>query len=145
MACKPKNMAFDPPPPLLCHMNRFYWGWLERAEYCFERNVSEERTHRVLRSTAKKNSVSLIWHTNNRLRGTHWVLLVRVKKLTEFGVWNRTLRNRIRPVSEIGWSSIGCVFLLTVEVFLLTVRLFYLRWGNRKQRRPNPISGRGEP
>ena len=23
-------------------------------------------------------------------------------------------------------------FLLTVEVFLLTVRLFYLRWGNRK-------------
>ena len=36
-------------------------------------------------------------------------------------------------------------FLLTVEVFLLTVRLFYLRWGNRKQKRPNPISGRGEP
>ena len=25
---------------------------------------------------------------------------VRAKKLTEFGVWNRTLRNRIRPVSE---------------------------------------------
>ena len=23
-------------------------------------------------------------------------------------------------------------FLLTVEVFLLTLRLFYLRWGNRK-------------
>ena len=23
-------------------------------------------------------------------------------------------------------------FLLTIEVFLLTVRLFYLRWGNRK-------------
>ena len=36
-------------------------------------------------------------------------------------------------------------FLLTVEVFLLTVRLFHLRWGNRKQKRPNPISGRGEP
>ena len=36
-------------------------------------------------------------------------------------------------------------FLLTVEVFLLTVRLFYLRWGNRKQKRPNPISGQGEP
>ena len=29
---------------------------------------------------------------------------------------------------------------LTVEVFLLTVRLFYLRWANRKQKRPNPIS-----
>ena len=34
-------------------------------------------------------------------------------------------------------------FLLTIEVFLLTVRLFYLRWGNRKQKRPNPISGGG--
>ena len=32
-------------------------------------------------------------------------------------------------------------FLLPVEVFLLTVRPFYLRWGNRKQKRPNPISG----
>ena len=36
-------------------------------------------------------------------------------------------------------------FLLTVEVFLLTVRLFYLRWGNRKQKGPNPISGQREP
>ena len=25
-------------------------------------------------------------------------------------------------------------FLLTVEIFLLTGRLFYLRWGNRKQK-----------
>ena len=30
---------------------------------------------------------------------------VRAKKLTEFGVWNRTLRNRIRPVSENCLSS----------------------------------------
>ena len=44
--------------------------------------------------------------------------------------------------------------LLTVEAFLLTVRLgrlllavrlSYLWWGNRKQKRPNPISGQGEP
>ena len=34
-------------------------------------------------------------------------------------------------------------FLLTVEVFLLTVRLFYLRWGNCRQRRPNQTSGQG--
>ena len=34
-------------------------------------------------------------------------------------------------------------FLLTIEVFLLTVRRFYLLWGNREQKRPNPISGRG--
>ena len=44
----------------------------------------------------EKNSVSSLWHTNNRLSS------VRAKKLTGFGVWNRTLRNRIRPVSEIG-------------------------------------------
>ena len=36
-------------------------------------------------------------------------------------------------------------FLLTIEVFLLTVRLLYLRWGNRKSKRPNPISRWGEP
>ena len=36
-------------------------------------------------------------------------------------------------------------FLLTVEVFLLTVRLFYLRRANRKEKRPNLISGGGEP
>ena len=36
-------------------------------------------------------------------------------------------------------------FLLTAEVILLTVHLFYLRWGNRKQKRPNIISGQGEP
>ena len=30
---------------------------------------------------------------------------VRAKKLTEFGVWNRTPRNRIRPVS---WKIFGC-------------------------------------
>ena len=36
------------------------------------------------------------------------------------------------------------LFLLTVEVFMLTVRLFCLRRGNHKQKkRPNPISGRG--
>ena len=38
----------------------------------------------------------------------------------------------------------GCVFLRIVEVVLLTVHLFYLRWGNRKQKRPNPMSGWGE-
>ena len=33
---------------------------------------------------------------------------VRAIKLTEFGVWNRTLRNRIRPVSECFWRFSGC-------------------------------------
>ena len=78
----------------------------ERAEYCFESTVSEERTHWVLRQTR--------WV----LRETRWVRFgpqkigweeltelaprnsVSPKKLTEFGVWNRTPRNRIRPVSE---------------------------------------------
>ena len=35
-----------------------------------------------------------------------------------------------------GWDA---SFLLTVEVFLLTVRLFCLRWGNCKQKRPDAI------
>ena len=48
----------------------------KRAE-CFESAVSEERTRWVLRQTRwvlRKNSVSSLWHANNRLRGTHWVL-----------------------------------------------------------------------
>ena len=54
--------------------------------------------------SSAKNSVSLRLHTNNRLKGnslsslpgTQWA----PKKLTEFAVWNRTPRNRIRPVSD---------------------------------------------
>ena len=49
---------------------------------------------------------------------------------------------------EGGWkcqSYLDASFLLTVEIFLPTVRLFYLRWGKRKQKRPKPVSGRGEP
>ena len=80
------------------HVNR------ERAEYCFESTVSEQGTHWVLLQTR--------WV----LRETRWVPAytqtigwkeltelaprnsVSPEKLTEFGVWNRTLRNRIRPV-----------------------------------------------
>ena len=47
--------------------------------------------------SSANNSVSSLWNTNNRLIWTHWV---RAKKLTEFGIWNRTLRNRIRHVSD---------------------------------------------
>ena len=36
--------------------------------------------------SSAKDSVSSLWHTNNRLKGT---------------LWNRTLRNRIRPVSNL--------------------------------------------
>ena len=50
----------------------------KRAEYCFESSRRRELTepHWVLRQTRwvlrKKNSVSSLWHTNNRLKGTHW-------------------------------------------------------------------------
>ena len=33
--------------------------------------------------------------------------------------------------------------LLTIEVFLLTVLLFYLRWGNREQKRPTQFPEEG--
>ena len=51
----------------------------KRAEYCFESTVSEERTHWASLSftansvSSAKNSVSSLWHTHNRPRGTHWV------------------------------------------------------------------------
>ena len=94
-----------------------------RAECCFESTVSEERTHWVLRQTR--------WV----LPETRWVWIctqvigwkeltefaprnsVSPKKLTELGVWNRTPRNRIRPVSDsepallqscrhLGWKTV---------------------------------------
>ena len=52
----------------------------KRAEYCFESTVSEKRTHWASLSftahlvSCAKHSVSLFWLTENRLRGTHWVL-----------------------------------------------------------------------
>ena len=52
--------------------------------------------------SSARNSVSSLWHTNNRLNRTYWVLspeLGEGQKLTELGVWNWTLRNRIRPVT----------------------------------------------
>ena len=39
----------------------------------------------------------------------------------------------------------GCVFFTYSWGLLLMVRLFYLRWDNRKQKRPNLISHRGQP
>ena len=50
----------------------------KRAEYCFESTVSDKRTHlasltftAISVSSAKKNTMRSLWHTNNRLRGTH--------------------------------------------------------------------------
>ena len=82
----------------------------KRAEYCFESTVSEKELtepHWVLRQAR--------WV----LRKTRWVRFgtqiigweeltefaprnsVSPEKLTELGVWKRTLRNRIRPVSDL--------------------------------------------
>ena len=77
----------------------------ERAEYCFESTVSEERTHWVLRQGefCEKLGEFALAHKKNRLRGTHWARspeLGEPKTLTELGVWNRTPRNCIRPVSD---------------------------------------------
>ena len=75
----------------------------ERAEYCFESTVSEERTHWVLRQTRwvlpKTRWVRFCtqiigWEELTEFRGTNSVSR---KKLTELGVWNRTPRNHIRP------------------------------------------------
>ena len=46
-----------------------------------------------------------VWQTNDRLKGTHWILLPgtqwALSELTELALWNRAPRNRVRPVSEI--------------------------------------------
>ena len=48
---------------------------------------------------------------------------------------NRKLSRKPTPIKKIRLFNL-------VEVFLLIVYLFYLRWGSLKQKRPNPISGR---
>ena len=78
----------------------------KRAEYCFESTVSEERTHWVLGQTRWVLGKTRWVRVYTQIIG--WKELtefaprnsVSPKKLTEFGVWNRTPRNRIRPVSE---------------------------------------------
>ena len=50
--------------------------------------------------SSAQNSVSSLWHTiigSEELTEFSGRNSVSRKKLTEFGVWNRTLRNRIRP------------------------------------------------
>ena len=42
----------------------------KQVQYCFESTLSDEKTHGVLVSSAKK-SVSSLWHTHDRLKGTH--------------------------------------------------------------------------
>ena len=77
-------------------------GGILFREYCFggENSLSFGANS----VSSGKNSVSSRLHINNRLKGTHWVRSpvnsVSPKKLTELGVWNRTPRNRIRPVSD---------------------------------------------
>ena len=114
-----------------------------RAEYCFESTVSEKRTHWVLRQTR--------WV----LRKTRWVRFgtqiigreeltefaprnsMNPKKLTKFCVWNRTLRNRIRPVSDpfiSRWNRehpdslriFVCLFLLLFGCFSTSSLVFAL-------------------
>ena len=52
----------------------------KRAENCFKSTVPDKRTHwaslnfRANSVSSAKNSVSSLWHTYNRTRGTHWVL-----------------------------------------------------------------------
>ena len=76
-------------------------GGILFREYCFGRENSLSSTANSVSSA--RNSVSSRSHTDNRLRGAHSVRspeLSEPKKITEFSVRNRTLRNRIRPISE---------------------------------------------
>ena len=100
------------------------------AEYCFESTVSEKRTHWASLSSgansvsSAKNSVSSLWHTNNRLRGTHWVsspelnepqknslssVFETVLSETVFGPSPIKLQGdkNLTPLSARKWSALG--------------------------------------
>ena len=85
----------------------------KRAEYCFESTVSEERTHWVLRQTWWV--LRKAWWVRFGTETIGWEELtefaprnsVSPEKLTEFGAWNRTPRNRIRSVSEVSLAATG--------------------------------------
>ena len=85
-------------------MHIFLWetGGILFREYCFGGENSLSSAANSVSSA--RNSVSSLWHINNSLGGTHWVRSPELseprKTHWEFGVWNRTLRNCIRPVSD---------------------------------------------
>ena len=89
----------------------------KRAEYCFESTVSEKKTHWASLSfgansvSSAKNSVSSFWHTNNRLKGTHWV---RSPELSEPQKthWVRCLK----PYSPKPYSARFMVFVVYQEL-----------------------------
>ena len=88
---KPRPKNRQKMSPLLRFITQACDFW-KRAEYCFEPSPVSSAKSRWARRT-----------NNNRLKGTHWVLspeLGEGKELTELGVWNRALKNRIRPASE---------------------------------------------
>ena len=78
----------------------------KRAEYCSESTFSEKRTHWASLSSAAnsvssaRNSVSSCLHTNNRLRGTHWV---RFTKLSE--PWKTHWVRCLKPYSSKPYSA----------------------------------------
>ena len=84
----------------------------KRAEYCFESTVSEKRTHWVLRQTrwvlrktrwVRFGTQIIGWEELTEFSGRN---SVSPEKLTELGVWNRTPRNRVRPISDF-WAFSG--------------------------------------
>ena len=91
---------------LLIRKQKISWFFKKRAEYCFESTFSEERTHWARRKTRWVLQKTRWLAFGTRTMG--WAELtelsprksVRAKKLTELGVWNLTLRSRIRPVSD---------------------------------------------
>ena len=71
----------------------------KRAEYCFESTVLEQRTHWA----------SLSFGAISVSSGKNSVNSARATKLTEFGVWNRTL---------LSWALTGQKFKLNFAIFL---------------------------
>ena len=94
----PRNKAQSFVHPIRGLIMPISHGGMLFREYCFGRETSLSSAANLVSSER-----SSVWHTNKRLRGTHWVRSrnsVSPTKLTELGVWNCAPRNRFRPVSD---------------------------------------------
>ena len=78
------------------------------------------------------NSVSSLWHANNKPKGAHWVLsqnsVKAQKQFTELAVYNCALLVRMRPVPEVWTGAHLSTRTLTTEKFSKTIgRLNFIK------------------
>ena len=96
--------------------------------HCFGREKSPSSAANSV--TSAKNSVSSLWNTHiigrEELAELSPRSSVRAKKLTEFGVRNRALRNCISPVSDSNGRALTPIF-VSLRFFCISCPLICLQ------------------